>query len=120
MTKLIVWFDGTCPLCQREIAWMQRLDTRHAIEFIDLTEHGVVCPIDKTELLKRFHAQENGVLLSGAAAFAAMWRSIPVLRPLGLLARHEFVLSFLEKLYLIFLNYRPRIQRFVSMKEKKI
>ncbi|MBU4433081.1 MAG: DUF393 domain-containing protein, partial [Alphaproteobacteria bacterium] len=26
MTQVIVWFDGACPLCLREIALMRRLD----------------------------------------------------------------------------------------------
>ncbi|NIJ07578.1 putative DCC family thiol-disulfide oxidoreductase YuxK [Sphingomonas vulcanisoli] len=28
MTKLIVWHDGACPLCRREIALMRRLVLR--------------------------------------------------------------------------------------------
>ena len=35
-------------------------------------------------------------MLSGAAAFAAMWRAIPVLRPLGLLARGQLVDELIE------------------------
>lgn len=69
MTKLTVWHDGDCPLCRREIAIMRRLDRRGAIEFVDVTEMGTAnCPIDRAELLRRFHASEDGVLLSGAAA----------------------------------------------------
>ena len=50
-------------------------------------------------------------MLSGAAAFAAMWRAIPLLRPLGLLARNRRVLAGLERLYLAFLKVRPALQR---------
>ena len=78
MTKLIVWHDGACPLCRREIALMRRLDRRGAIRFVDATESGAACPIDRADLLARFHASEDGILLSGAAAFAAMWRAIPL------------------------------------------
>ena len=62
---------------------MQRLDRRGAIAFIDVARGEASCPIDRRELLARFHADENGHLLSGAAAFAAMWRAIPILRPFG-------------------------------------
>lgn len=48
------------------------------------------------ELLARFHARENGRLVSGAEAFAAMWRAIPLLRPFGLLFRGPFALAVLE------------------------
>ena len=40
-----------------------------------------------------------------------MWRAIPVLRPLGLLARFRPVLWVLERLYLGFLKIRPWLQR---------
>lgn len=110
MTDLVVWHDGDCPLCRREIALMRRLDRRGAITFVDATDPDASCPIDRRDLLARFHAREDGTMLSGAAAFAAMWRAIPVLRPLGLLARNGTALRLLECAYLGFLVVRPRLQ----------
>ena len=106
-----VWYDSECPLCTREIALMKRLDRRRAIDFVDL--HGARnCPVDPDELLRRFHAREQGKsVVSGAAAFAAMWRAIPVLRPLGPLAKIPPVLWVLEGAYRVFLLLRPRLQR---------
>lgn len=112
MIKLIVWHDGACPLCRREIALMRRLDTHGAIRFVDVvTADPLFCPVDRQELLSRFHAMEDGRLLSGAAAFAAMWRAIPLLRPLGLLARSAIILAVLEWAYLAFLTVRLNLQR---------
>lgn len=111
MTKLIVWHDGVCPLCRREIALMRRLDRRGAINFVDVSKADAACPIDVATMLARFHASEDGRLLSGAAAFAAMWRAIPILRPLGLAAHAPWVLAALERTYLVFLRFRPRLQR---------
>ncbi len=114
MTRLTVWHDGDCPLCRREIAIMRRLDRRGAIEFVDATSPDATCPIDRRALLARFHAREDGMLLSGAAAFAAMWRAIPVLRPLGLVARNPLALRLMERAYLGFLVVRPRLQRLLG------
>ena len=111
MSALIVWYDGACPLCIREIALMRRLDKAGAISFVNAADDGAQCPIDRTLLLARFHASEDGTLLSGAAAFAAMWRAIPGLRPLGLMARNRYILGGLERLYRLFLRIRPRLQR---------
>ena len=108
-----VWFDGGCPLCTREIALMRRLDRRGAITFVDVAAGGdPSCPIDRATLLARFHAEEHGVVHDGAAAFAAMWRAIPLLRPVGLAARNRAVLRLLEAAYVRFLRLRPRLQRF--------
>lgn len=90
---------------------MRRLDRRGAIEFIDACDPAGSCPIDRAELLARFHAQEAGKLLSGAPAFAAMWRAIPLLRPLGLLAGWEPIAPVFEAAYRQFLRVRPRLQR---------
>ena len=107
MATITVWFDGSCPLCSREIALMRRLDRRGAIRFLDIGGGDPSCPVDRGVLLERFHAREGGTMLSGAAAFAAMWRAIPLLRPLGLAARNDLVLQLLERLYLGFLRIRP-------------
>ncbi len=117
MSRLTVWHDGDCPLCRREIALMRRLDRRGAIEFIDATDSDASCPIDRRDLLARFHAREDGQLLSGAAAFAAMWRAIPTLRPLGLAARQPIVLGLLERVYIGFLRVRPKLQRALRRRE---
>ncbi len=102
-------------MCLREIAFMRRLDRAGAINFVNVDEQDAVCPIDRWLLLARLHALEDGVMLSGAAAFAAMWRAIPVLRPFGLMARNRLVLSLLERFYLVFLRVRPKIQRLMSV-----
>lgn len=111
MADLEVWFDGDCPLCRREIALLQRLDRRGAILFIDVAKGEGACPIDRASLLARFHAREQGRMVSGAEAFAAMWRAIPLLAPFGQMARNRAVLAVLERLYLLFLKVRPRLQR---------
>lgn len=110
-TPVTVWYDGACPLCRREIALMLRLDRRGAIHFIDAADPGTACPLDRADILSRFHVREGERLLSGAAAFAAMWRAIPVLRPLGILAGWRPVTPLFEAGYRIFLRLRPRLQR---------
>ncbi|CZT36849.1 thiol-disulfide oxidoreductase DCC family protein [Rhizobium sp. 9140] len=109
--KVTVWFDSGCPLCQREIALMRRLDRRGAIRFIDACDPSSACPIDRGDILARFHAEERGRLITGAAAFAAMWRAIPLLRPLGILAGWAPATPLFDTAYRGFLRVRPRLQR---------
>ena len=117
--KVRVWFDSGCPLCTREISIMRKLDWFNRVDFIDVLSTNE-CPIERNELLARFHSQSSdGQLLSGAAAFAQLWRSLPLLRPLGELARIPFVLRVLESLYLKFLVIRPKLQAMLSIKERR-
>ncbi|SOB88314.1 Predicted thiol-disulfide oxidoreductase YuxK, DCC family [Sphingomonas guangdongensis] len=112
MTRVTVWHDGACPLCAREMALIRRLDPASNVRFVDVSDATTVCPLDRGEMLARFHAQEyGGAIVSGAAAFAAMWRAVPLLRPFGLLARNRCMLTLLEWLYRRFLRVRPRLQR---------
>ena len=97
---------------------MRRLDRQGAITFVDASDGASVCPSDRRALLARFHAEEDGHMLSGAAAFAAMWRAIPPLRPLGIMARNPHVLNALEWLYGRFLGVRPRLQRIAQRLER--
>ena len=106
---------------------MRRLDRRQDIAFHDIGPSGISdsgisdsdvrrsdsgCPMDRSALLARFHAREtNGPMLSGAGAFAAMWRAIPLLRPFGLIARNAWVLRALELTYRGFLRIRPFLIR---------
>lgn len=111
MEQLTVWYDGGCPMCRREIDVIRRLDRASAIDFVDAANENATCPIDRSDVLAQFHAREKGILLSGAAAFAAMWRAIPLLRPLGLATRQRWILAILEKAYLFFSRFRPKLQR---------
>ena len=113
MPLLTVWYDGDCPLCVRASALIRWLDWRKAITFENLSLGGA-CPLDRATLLARFHAQEgDGPILSGAAAFAAMWRATPLLRPFGVAAKWPLVLWSLERLYRVFLRFRPWLQGLV-------
>lgn len=112
-SPVTVWFDGACPLCTREIALMRRLDRAGRIAFVDLAasctgDDGLP---DRAALLARFHVREGDTVLSGAAAFAAMWRAIPALRWLGRAAQWPPLGALLEAGYRGFLTVRPLLQR---------
>lgn len=95
-----VWFVGGCPPCRRG-----------AIAFVDVSEAVAGCPVERAELLRRLHAQEAGrSVVSGAAAFAAVWRAVPLLRPFGLMAQCPPDLSLLEAACTAFLRVRPALQ----------
>lgn len=118
--RVTVWYDGGCPLCRREIALMRRLDRKGRIAFVEVSDATAAdCPLDPALLLARFHAREGqGPLVSGAAAFAAMWRAIPGLRLFGEIARAPPLLWLLERSYRLFLRIRPRLQRWAARMER--
>jgi hypothetical protein len=90
---------------------MRRIDRKMALEFVDLSLPGA-CPTDRAARLARLHAQSRGgPLVSGAAAFVAMWRVLPGLRVVAVVASFPPCLWALERGYLLFLHVRPALQR---------
>jgi demethoxyubiquinone hydroxylase (CLK1/Coq7/Cat5 family) len=113
---LTVLYDGGCPLCQREIAHVQRLAQKQSgsgLCFADISrsDDTTVSDIERQALLARFHVQRaDGSRLSGAAAFVAMWGRLPGWRWLARLAQLPGMLVVFEWSYNAFLRIRPALQ----------
>ncbi len=116
--RLSVFYDGACPLCRREIAFYQRRAGAERIRWIDVARcDDTLLPTgtNRETLLKRFHIiTESGDLMSGGAAFSAIWAQMPMFRPLSWLARIPGATTVLEISYRFFLQFRPRLQRWLS------
>lgn len=82
-----VFYDGSCPLCRREMAVYRRCKGAEEIRWTDISriESAEVAPgLSKSEAMARFHAiDDTGQLRSGAAAFLLIWRSLPSFRALS-------------------------------------
>ena len=113
---LTVLYDGACPLCRREIGvyrGLQPLQQDSPVCFADVNDAALPLPPGTTreQLLARFHVRgRDGVLLSGAQAFLALWAALPGWRWLARLARLPGVLPLLERAYRGFLHLRPALQ----------
>jgi hypothetical protein len=82
MTNLIFRHDGGSPLGRAEIALRRRLDTRGAIRVVDAAQpRAGACLLERGALFARFHAGEEGTMVSGATAFAAAYLGLLHVRP---------------------------------------
>jgi predicted DCC family thiol-disulfide oxidoreductase YuxK len=112
---LHVYYDGGCPVCSREIAFYRTRPGTNGFTWVNVNAcDGAALGPDLTrdQAIARMHVRlADGRLVSGAAAFAAMWRQIPGFRWLGcLLAVPPFGL-FAEIGYLGFLTERKLWRR---------
>ncbi len=111
--SLQVMFDGSCPLCRREVGVYRNLIPSEPIQWVDVSDAqlGLPAGIERTQLMRRFHVRTaDGTLLSGAAAFAALWLTLPGWRWLGRIGALPGVTAVLEILYRCFLRVRPSMQ----------
>lgn len=106
-----VFFDGDCPLCRAEIGLYQRGGS--TAQFTNVAEAGAApSEIGQEAALKRFHVRKaDGELISGAAAFAELWKSTPGWRWLGHIAAAPPFVWIGEGLYRVFLIFRPSLQK---------
>ncbi len=114
--SLTVLYDGACPLCRREIGvyqGLQPLEPTQALQFLDISQPDSPLPAGgvRSDYLARFHVQRsNGEVLSGAAAFVALWATLPGWRFLAMAARLPGVTPLMELAYRAFLVIRPQMQ----------
>jgi predicted DCC family thiol-disulfide oxidoreductase YuxK len=109
-----VYYDGSCPLCSSEIALYRRCRGADAVTFADVSAAtGDVQPgLSREAAMRRFHVRDaEGRLLSGGAAFAALWAALPGLSLWGRLFQRQPLAFVLEGAYRLFLPLRPWLQR---------
>ena len=112
-------FDGSCPLCRREIALYQSLAPLQTVSWLDVSNDKTgLGNSDKARYMARFHVRlEDGQVISGAAAFVALWLVMPGWRWLGKVGRLPGVTPALELAYRGFLHLRPYLQSWAKHAE---
>lgn len=118
-SAMTVLFDGDCPLCRREIGVYQALSPLQPVAWQDVSQHTAgLSAADQARYMARFHVRlQDGRVLSGAAAFVALWLVMPGWRWLGRVGRLPGVTPVLELGYRGFLHLRPTLQRWARVAE---
>jgi predicted DCC family thiol-disulfide oxidoreductase YuxK len=108
--RCVIYFDGSCPLCSREIGTYQGMRGADALTWLDASrcDSGALGnDLEREAALGRFHVRAaDGSLVSGAAAFIEIWKHLPALALPARLCSTAPVLTVLEFFYGIFLRLR--------------
>ena len=108
----IVFYDGQCPLCSREIAHYRRLRGADTLNWVDITQdedtltaHG----LQRETAMARFHVRDAaGQWQTGAWGFAELWSHLPAYRWLARILRALRLLPLLDRVYARFARWRIR------------
>lgn len=107
----IVFYDGSCSLCSREISFYKGLEGSNCINWNDVSRHAdknVTPNLTKNEALSVFHIQtSDGSIKSGGEAFSHLWLLLPRFYYLGRLFQIKPFSWILNFSYNIFLKLRP-------------
>ncbi len=111
----IVYYDGGCPVCSREIGFYQGRNGGASFSWVDVTQADAAAlgpGLSRAAAQARIHVRRtDGKVVSGAAAFAEIWRGMPGFRWLGRLLGIPFFGALAELGYLVFLRVRPLWRR---------
>ncbi|ULG67796.1 thiol-disulfide oxidoreductase DCC family protein [Marinobacterium sediminicola] len=112
MRRPVLFYDGQCPLCRREIAHYQRLDHHQRVDWQDLFAPDCTVRtygIDTTNAMRVIHAVDSdGSVCKGVYAFLIVWQSLPYYRHLAWLIRALHLARPLDVFYHTFARWRFR------------
>jgi predicted DCC family thiol-disulfide oxidoreductase YuxK len=112
--RLIVYFDGLCPLCSREINHYRKQAPVGQVQFQDITDpefqpetHG----LDREAIHQHMHVRLDGKIRTGVQAFFAIWEVIPGYKALRTFLSLPGVYWLATILYSVFARVRPMLPK---------
>ena len=73
-----LYYDGRCPLCRREMAWLARLK-RESLNLVDIHGLGDATPLPRRDMLEVLHLRtSDGLWVTGVDATVRAWRHTPI------------------------------------------
>jgi predicted DCC family thiol-disulfide oxidoreductase YuxK len=115
METLIIYYDGLCPLCSREIDhYRNQAKDRSNIQFVDIMGENFDAKLhglDPERVHREMHVREGNKVWIGVDAFLAIWRHVPGNRWLLYLARLPLADQFMRIGYSFFAMVRPYLPR---------
>ncbi len=119
--KPAVFFDGSCPMCRREIAFYQRQRGADGIDWIDASAcqtADLPDSLGRETLMARLHVRtRDGQFVTGASAFATLWQALPRFSLAGRFAGLPGIRHVLEGAYVAFLPVRPWLQSLMRRRQ---
>ena len=112
--KPIVFYDGACPMCRKEIAHYRNNTDAGNINWIDISEHKD--ELEKYDLnyedaMRRFHVMApDGQFHVGAYGFVYMWSKLKFYRFISRMIVKLRITRVLNWAYKHFANWRIRRQ----------
>lgn len=110
--EITVFYDGSCPLCRKEIAHYRKLNPLKPINWSDISHQQSVLAqyaIAYDDAMRVLHVLDSqGRVVTGAAAFMCIWQALPGYQHLAKLITCLRVAPLLEWGYQRFARWRYR------------
>lgn len=108
----IVFYDGGCPLCRREINHYRRLDRQCSIDWVDITRQPQLLErygLTSEQAMQRLHVLDQSKHWhTGSDGFALLWSRLPGYRWFTAFLKRTGLLRLLEPWYNRFARWRHK------------
>jgi predicted DCC family thiol-disulfide oxidoreductase YuxK len=108
---LKVYYDGACHLCSREVETYLKADHNNKIKAIDISSPNFDAAfegLDEKRANKYFHVKNTkGEVIEGVEAFAAIWETLNIFKPLRWFYKTRFGKITMGASYKVFAEVRP-------------
>jgi predicted DCC family thiol-disulfide oxidoreductase YuxK len=115
---LVLYYDGLCPLCAREINHYRHCVTDGRVHFVDITAPDFDAPargLNLQAVHRTLHSQLlDGRVLTGVDTFIALWQIVPGYRVLAWLTSLPLLNTLARGAYALFVPLRqllPKLQQ---------
>lgn len=116
-----LFYDGLCPLCEKEVTHLMKRDLENRIIFEDITLPDFTSRfphLSMDELNARIHGQlEDGTIITGLDVTHKAWSLVGVTWLYAPL-RWPFIKWFADKFYLLFAKHRYTISYWLTGKKR--
>lgn len=116
-----IFYDGACPLCDKEMSHLKKYNTEQKIAFVDINhpDFSVNYPeLDWQALDARIHGMlDDGSMLIGLDATHKAWSLVGkgwIYAPL----RWPVIKFFADKAYIVFAKHRHKISYWLTGKKR--
>ena len=107
---IIMFYDGGCPLCSREVNHYRRIDRDRNINWVDISVQADLTDsyqVTHEAAMARLHVLDSdGYMQTGAAAFVTLWSALPYYRWLAGIVRSLRLVPLLDRIYEPFARWR--------------
>ena len=106
---IIVFFDGKCNLCSKEINYYRKIAAKDIFDWQDINIKGndfIKTGIKTSDGLKILHVLDNNVLYVGVDAFIKIWNNLSYWKILGMLVSLPLIKQMVGLAYRVFANWR--------------
>lgn len=119
---LEVYFDGSCPICSREVSFIKRHDAEQRVRFTDMTARdfdATTLHLDPQALTERIHARTpEGTVVTAVEVFRRIYGDLGY-RRLVKFSRRPWIARILDTGYDWFAKHRKHLSRWYGVVEPR-